>query len=61
MESIYKHLGVIIGYTVIILIIQNILGEKAGESMVLFTLFSMLILNSEKVVNSLKSFQTREE
>jgi len=57
MKSIYKNLGAVIGFSVVVLLVQNIAGEKAGQYTVLFTLISMLILNSEKVVNKLNSFK----
>ena len=55
MENVYKNLGTIIGFAVIVLLIQNFIGEKAGEYTVLFTLFSMLLINSNKVVSLLEN------
>ena len=57
MESIYKNFGAILGFSVIVLLVQNFVGEKAGEYTVLFTLVSMLVLNSGKVTNVLNSFK----
>lgn len=57
MESIYKNLGAVIAFSIIVFLVQNFVGEKAGEYTVLFTLFSMLLLNSEKVLNVAKSFK----
>lgn len=57
MESIYKNLGVVIGFSVIVLLVQNFVGEKAGEYTVLFTLFSMLLLNAEKLQGFIESFK----
>lgn len=57
METIYKSLGAIIGFSVIVLLVQNFVGEKAAEYTVLFTLLTMLLLNVDKVTkitNSLK-------
>ena len=50
-----SDLGTIIGFAVIVLLIQNFIGEKAGEYTVLFTLFSMLLINSNKVVSLLEN------
>lgn len=57
MESIYQNLGAVIGFSVIVLLVQNFIGEKAGEYTVLFTLLTMLILNVDKVVNLANSFK----
>lgn len=57
MESIYKNLGAVIGFSVVVLLVQNFVGEKAGQYTVLFTLLTMLILNVDKVVNVANSFK----
>lgn len=57
MESIYKNLGAVIGFSVVVLLVQNFVGEKASEYTVLFTLLSMLILNVDKVVKVTNSFK----
>lgn len=57
MESIYRNLGAVIGFSIVVLLVQNFFGEKAGQYTVLFTLFSMLLLNSEKIVNFAESFK----
>lgn len=55
MENLYNNLGTIIGFAIVVLLVQNFVGEKAGEYTVLFTLFSMLLINSDKVTNLLKN------
>lgn len=60
MQEIYKNMGAILGFSVIVLLVQNFVGEKAGEYTVLFTLFSMLILNVDKVVSLADSFTKKE-
>ena len=57
MEIIYHSLGAIIGFTIVILIIQNFVGEKASQYTVLFTLIGMLILNANKLLNFANSFK----
>lgn len=51
MQTLYKNMGAIIGFSMIVLIVQNFVGEKAAQYTVLLTLISMLILNSGKVIN----------
>ena len=51
METVYKSMGAIVGFSVIVLVIQNFVGEKAAQYTVLLTLMTMLILNADKVVN----------
>ena len=57
MESVYKNLGAVIGFSVIALLVQNFVGEKASQYMILLTLFTMLLINSEKLVSFAESFQ----
>lgn len=56
MENIYQSLGTIIGFSILVILVQNFIGDKASESFVLITLLSMLILNSTMVVSFFKSF-----
>ena len=51
MQSLYESMGAIVGFSAIVLVIQNFVGEKAAQYTVLFTLMSMLILNSDKILN----------
>ena len=44
-------MGAIIGFSAVVLVIQNFVGEKAAQYTVLFTLMSMLLLNSDKILN----------
>ena len=57
MKEIYKNLGAVIGFSIVVLLVQSFIGEKAGEYTVLFTLFSMLILNSGKLLTFAESFK----
>lgn len=49
MEIIYQNLGIIIGFSIITLLIQNFIGDKASESMVLMALLSVVLVNSNKI------------
>lgn len=51
MQSLYESMGAIVGFSAIVLVIQNFVGEKAAQYTVLFTLMSMLILNSDKILD----------
>ena len=51
MQTIYESMGAIIGFSAVVLVIQNFIGEKAAQYTVLLTLMSMLILNSDKILN----------
>ena len=54
MEIIYENLGVIIGFSVLTLLIQNFISDKASEAMVLMALLSVVLVNSDKITNFLK-------
>ena len=51
MQLLYESMGAIVGFSAIVLVIQNFVGEKAAQYTVLLTLISMLILNSDKILN----------
>ena len=51
MQTLYESMGAIIGFSAVVLVIQNFIGEKAAQYTVLFTLMSMLLLNSDKILN----------
>lgn len=50
MQEIYKSMGAVVGFSVLTLIIQNFISDKAAQNFVLLVLLSMLIINSGKVV-----------
>lgn len=56
MESIYKNLGAVIGFSVIVLLVQNFISEKAGEYTVLLTLVTMLLVNVGKFTDFASNF-----
>ena len=51
MQTLYESMGAIIGFSAVVMVIQNFIGEKAAQYTVLFTLMGMLILNSDKILN----------
>ena len=51
MQTLYESMGAIIGFSAVVLVIQNFVGEKSAQYTVLFTLMGMLILNSDKILN----------
>lgn len=50
MQEIYKSMGAVVGFSVLTLIIQNFISDKAAQNFVLLVLLSMLIINSGKLV-----------
>lgn len=55
-ETIYKNFGAILGFTVIVLLVENFLGEKASQWTIILTLIGMLLLNADKVKNLADGF-----
>ena len=55
MENVYKASKAILLFLFIVLICQTLFGEKTAQNMTLMILFSMLVLNSEKVATYLKA------
>lgn len=53
MENVYMASKTILLFLSIVLIIQTAFGDDVAQKMSLMILFSMLILNSEKVVTYL--------
>ena len=49
METVYKSMGAILGFSVIVLLVQNFIGEKEAQFTVLLTLLGMVLLNSDKI------------
>lgn len=49
METIYESLGVIVGFSVLILLVQNFISEKASEGLVLIVLLSVVLVNSDNI------------
>lgn len=55
MEEVYKNLGAVVGFVLIIWLVQNFVSDKVAQNLTLLTLFTMLILNSDKIVNFTKN------
>ena len=61
MENVYKNMGTIVGFLIITFLIQSFGGENVSSKMVLFVLFSMIILNADKVKETLDGVFTSKE
>ena len=61
METIYKSMGAIVGFSVIVLLIQNFIGEKEAQYTVLFTLLSMVLINSGKIATLIEKIGGSED
>lgn len=55
MKNVYLASKTILLFLFIVLITQTVFGEKTSNNMILMILFSMLILNSDKLVTYLKN------
>lgn len=61
MENFYKQMGVIIGFLSITFLIQTFAGDNVASKMVLFVLFSVVILNANNLKNVLDgAFKSKE-
>ena len=49
MQIIYENLGIIIGFSFLTILVQNFIGDKASESMVLMALLSVVLVNADKI------------
>lgn len=54
MKIIYENLGTIIAFSVLVLLIQNFISDKASEAFVLLALLSVVLVNSDKISEFLK-------
>lgn len=55
MENVYKGSKAVLLFLFIILITQTLFGDNVAQKMSLVILFSMLVINSEKVATYLKT------
>ena len=53
METLYKSIRGVMLFLIIVLLCQTFIGDKFAQNMSMVILFSMLILNSEKVTDYL--------
>ena len=51
METLYKSIRGVMLFLIIVLLCQTFIGDKFAQNMSMVILFSMLILNSEKVAS----------
>ena len=49
MESVYKKTGFILGFLILVLFIQVLLGEKESMYFVGLTLLSVAVLNADEI------------
>ena len=61
MEQFYKDFGFIIGFLVCVLVIQIAFGDKTTRGFIVLVLFSMVILNYEKMSSFIGSIFTLKE
>ena len=62
MESFYQKMGIILGFLILMLLIEEFISDKAGEKMSLLILFTMIILNAEKFSTAMSNlFKSKEE
>lgn len=54
MQELYNSMGAILGFSCIVLIVQNFVSDNAAQKLIMLTLLSMLLLNSDNVVNFAK-------
>ena len=50
METLYKNMGIVIGFLILILIVQQFLGDKEATMLVGLTLLGSLLLNIDGIV-----------
>ena len=62
MESFYKKMGIIIGFLIMMLCIEQFISDKAGEKMALLILFTMIILNADTFSSAMSNlFKSKEK
>ena len=54
MQVIYENLGIIIGFSVLTLLVQNFISDKASEALVLMALLSVVLINADRIEEILK-------
>ena len=55
MKTLYEDIGVIMGFLLLVFIVNSLVGEKASEAFCLLTLLTMVILNSGKITSFLSN------
>lgn len=62
MQEFYNKMGVIIGFLILMFILQTMAGDKTASKFVGLIIFTMLILNADKLKNFLgDKFTVKEE
>ena len=62
MQEFYNKMGIIIGFLVLMFLLQSFAGDDTASKMVLLILFTMIMLNAETFTNYLGGkFTTKKE
>ena len=62
MKEFYNKMGVIIGFLILMFLLQMTLGDKTASKFVLLILFTMVMLNADKFTSYLgDKFTVKEE
>ena len=54
MVTLYENMGTIVGFSILVLLLQNFVGDKASETLVLVVLVSVLLFNADRLRNFLQ-------
>ena len=60
MKTLYESMGAIVGFSVLTLLIQNFVSDKASQYFIALVLVSILIFNSDKIVKFAESIKGGE-
>ena len=61
MDKLYESMGIMIAFCFLIMLVQNFIGDKASETLVLVCLVSVLLANVDKTTNFVKNFFNEKE
>ena len=61
MQSVFNNMGIIIGFLIIMFLIEFFGGDKLGSNMALLILFSMIILNANTFTTTMSGIFKKEE
>lgn len=57
MDKIYEKLGFTIGFLILVLLVQQMISEKASSYFVGATLLSVLVLNTDELVGYIEKIK----
>lgn len=58
METLYNNIGVIIGFLVLVLLVQGFISDKAATAFVTITLLGALVFNADTIVSKTENIFT---